>query len=100
MNSTHQRFQIRACRKFALEQNQRLFNQARALNAQAYELLEDAHLDIETFEQYRRLRNKAEARLREAIEHLRLVNQEFAELETRPKSKPDSAPAILQHTGR
>lgn len=48
MNSTHQRFQIRACHKLALEQNQRLFNQARALNAQAYELLENGRLDIDT----------------------------------------------------
>ncbi|ROL89287.1 hypothetical protein [Pseudomonas chlororaphis] len=100
MNSTHQRFQIRACHKLALEQNQRLFNQARALNAQAYELLENGRLDIDTFERYRRLRNKAEAKQREAIEHLRLVNQEFAELESRPKSTPDSDPAILQQTGR
>ena len=29
MNSTHQRFQIRACHKLALEQNQRLFKQPR-----------------------------------------------------------------------
>ncbi|SDY39767.1 hypothetical protein [Pseudomonas sp. NFIX28] len=98
MDTTHQRFQLRACRKFALEQNQRLFNQARALNARAYELLESPQLDSETFEQYRGLRRKAEAKYREAIEHLCLVNRDFAE--PRSEASPQEPRPVLHRTGR
>lgn len=98
MDTTHQRFQLRACRKFALEQNQRLFNQARALNARAYELLESPQLDSETFEQYRGLRRKAEAKYREAIEHLCLVNRDFAELHS--EASPQEPRPVLHRTGR
>ncbi|AZC18386.1 hypothetical protein [Pseudomonas sp. CMR5c] len=79
MYSTHQSLQLRACRKFALEQNQRLFKQAHDLNRKAYALLEQAQPDLDTFERYHLLRNKAEERLHEANEHLLLINHEFAE---------------------
>ncbi|AKA24369.1 hypothetical protein [Pseudomonas chlororaphis] len=100
MYSPHQRFQLRACRAFALEQNQRLFRHARALSAQAFALLDDARLDSETFEQYRHLRDKAEARFQEAIEHLRLINRDFADHEPRPPRHYPPKPLPLQHTGR
>lgn len=110
MYSTDQRFQLRACRKFALEQNQRLFKQAHDLNQQAYQLLEQAQPDLETFERYHLLRNKAEEKFHEASEHLRLINQEFADNQsqapaplpfTHAQSRQRQQPRpILQHTGR
>ncbi|MBC2659161.1 hypothetical protein H7A76_27290 [Pseudomonas sp. MSSRFD41] len=110
MYNTHQRFELRACRTFALEQNQRLFKQAHDLNQQAYELLEEAQPDLDTFERYHLLRNKAEEKFHEASEHLRLINQEFADNEppvpaplpfttAQPRQRQQPRP-ILQHTGR
>lgn len=66
-----------ACRQLALEQNQKLFNQANALTRSAFDLLERPDLDSELFDQYLRLRGKAQALLREAIEHLGVVNEHF-----------------------
>lgn len=81
MKSTSQKIQILACRKFALEQNERIVRQAHALNTQAHELLSHAHPNIDTFEQYHLLRHKAEEKFQEAAEHLSLVNENFAEEE-------------------
>ncbi|KTC43903.1 MAG: hypothetical protein ACN6QY_02980 [Pseudomonas sp.] len=110
MYTTQQRLQLRACRAFALEQNQRLFKQAHDLNQQAYELLEQGQPDLDTFERYHLLRNKAEEKFQEASEHLTLVNQEFAEPEpqapallpftpAQPRQRAQPRP-ILLHTGR
>ncbi|BAO63029.1 MULTISPECIES: hypothetical protein [Pseudomonas] len=100
--STHQRFQIRACRKFALEQNQRLFRQAQALDSQAYGLLDQEHLEIDTFERYRLLRNKAQAKYQEAVEHLRLINREFVDPQSPQDHSTfaDTAQPLLRLSGR
>ena len=66
-----------ACRDLALEQNQKLFNEANALSRSAFDLLERADFDSEKFDQYLRLRAKAEALFREAIEHLGVLNTHF-----------------------
>lgn len=108
MYSIHQRLQARACRKLALEQNQRLLKQAHTLNSQAYALLDKVRPDLDTFEQYHLLRNKAEEKFQEANEHLQLVNREFGEpqasgfaplLRTSPP-KQASRRSLLQRTGR
>ncbi|AZE66565.1 hypothetical protein [Pseudomonas synxantha] len=69
--------QMMACRQLAMEQNQKLFNQANALSRSAYQLLERPDLDSELFDQYLHLRGKAEALFREAIDHLGVLNEHF-----------------------
>lgn len=91
MKSSLQQIQVRACRKFALEQNERIVRQAHALNAQAHDLISQAHPNIDTFEQYHLLRQRAEEKFQEAAEHLRLVNEDFADDATtdhRPRPYP------------
>ncbi|KRP65729.1 hypothetical protein [Pseudomonas orientalis] len=66
-----------ACRQLAMEQNQKLFDEANALSRSAFDLLECADFDSEKFDQYLRLRAKAEALFREAIEHLGVLNTHF-----------------------
>ncbi|WP_423204029.1 hypothetical protein PGC34_19985 [Pseudomonas kribbensis] len=87
MNSSLQQIQARACRKFALEQNERMVRQAHALNAQAHDLISNAQPNIDTFEQYHRLRQRAEEKFQEAAEHLRLVNEDFVDVGT-PHHRP------------
>jgi uncharacterized membrane protein len=72
---------VTACRKFALEQNLRLFDQAHQLNRRAHALLDHADLDADTFNLYLAIKRKAERQYRHAIEHLQLINREFAEPE-------------------
>ncbi|MNJ05964.1 hypothetical protein D3C77_00430 [compost metagenome] len=79
MSDAHHRFQLKACRTFALKQNQRLFHQAWHLDHQAFALLDHPQLDAETFTQYQRLRHKASDKYLEAIEHLHLINRDFAD---------------------
>lgn len=67
-----------ACRRLAMEQNQKLFNQANALNRSAFDLLDRPDLDSEKFDDYLLMRRKAETLFREAIEHLCLLNEDFA----------------------
>ncbi|MBV4458622.1 hypothetical protein KVG96_11720 [Pseudomonas sp. COR58] len=110
MPSPRQHTQTRACREFALQQNQRLIRQAHALNAEAFALIANVRTNVDTFEQYHLLRNKAEEKFQEAKEHLRLVNETFAEPAApadrpRPLSagKPRQAIAhepVLRLTGR
>ncbi|PKH12836.1 hypothetical protein [Pseudomonas fluorescens] len=66
-----------ACRQLAMEQNQKLFNEANAISREAFDLLECADFDSAKFDQYLRLRAKAEALFREAIEHLGVLNTHF-----------------------
>ncbi|WP_419736468.1 hypothetical protein [Pseudomonas sp. COR18] len=69
---------LEACKRFALEQNRRLFDRAYALQHAAYELLERPDLDAETFSHYQTLKAKAQSQAREAIEHLQLVDRDIA----------------------
>lgn len=73
-----------ACRDLALEQNQRLFEKANALNQTARELLDRPDLDSEMFFNYLHLRDKANARFREALDHLLLINETFQGLASDP----------------
>lgn len=74
-NNTHTT--MMACRQLAMEQNQKLFNEANALSKSAFELLEHPDFDSEMFDKYLRLRGKAEVLFREAIEHLGVLNRHF-----------------------
>jgi uncharacterized membrane protein len=69
--------QIKACRAFALERNHQMFEEAQALSRSAFELLEGDDLDAEQFDRYQALRRKADVKFQEAIEHLRLLNEDF-----------------------
>lgn len=77
MQYTNTRTTMMACRQLAMEQNQKLFNEANALSKSAFELLEHPDFDSEMFDEYLRLRGKAEALFYEAIEHLRVLNKHF-----------------------
>lgn len=66
-----------ACRAFALERNRQLFEEAQALSRNAFELLEGSELDAEQFDRYQAMRHKADLKYEEAIEHLRLLNEDF-----------------------
>ncbi|MBS7842899.1 hypothetical protein KFF47_08925 [Pseudomonas fluorescens] len=74
-NNSHTK--MMACRQLAMEQNQKLFNQANALSNSAFDLLEHPDFDSEMFDEYLRLRGKAEALFREAIDHLGVLNKYF-----------------------
>ncbi|AZF10435.1 hypothetical protein C4J93_2237 [Pseudomonas sp. R2-37-08W] len=69
--------QLMACRQLAMDQNQKLFNEANAISRNAFDLLERPDFDSQMFDEYLRLRGKAEALFREAIEHLSVLNTHF-----------------------
>jgi hypothetical protein len=69
--------QIIACRRLALEQNQKLFEEANAINRSALDLLERSEFDSEMFLVYLQLQEKAKNRFREALEHITLLNEHF-----------------------
>ncbi|WP_460124917.1 hypothetical protein [Pseudomonas sp. S2_C03] len=71
------RDEIKACRAFALERNQQMFEEAQALSREAFAMLEGSDLDGELFDQYLTLRRKADLKFAEAIEHLRVLNENF-----------------------
>ena len=71
------RDEIKACRAFALERNRQMFEEAEALSRAAFELLEGGGLDGELFDRYRSMRRKADLKFAEAIEHLRVLNEDF-----------------------
>ncbi|RIJ13194.1 hypothetical protein DXT77_01405 [Pseudomonas sp. 91RF] len=73
--------QIKACRTLALERNRALFEEARALNRTANQLLEGESLDIEQFERYRAVRRKADRQFEDAIDHLSVLNEDFPPIE-------------------
>lgn len=77
MQYNHTHTKMMACRQLAMEQNQKLFNEANALSKSAFDLLEHPGFDSEMFDEYLRLRGKAEALFGEAIEHLGVVNEHF-----------------------
>lgn len=62
-----------ASHRLALEQNQRLFDDAYAIDHAAFTLLERDSLDAGAFEHYQALRRKAAARYMEALEHRSLI---------------------------
>lgn len=69
--------QIIACRRIAMEQNRRLFEEANALNRSALDLLDRSDFDSEMFLVYLQLQEKAKKRFREALEHITLLNEHF-----------------------
>jgi cellulose biosynthesis protein BcsQ len=69
--------QIIACRRVAMEQNQRLFEEANAINRSALDLLERSDFDSEMFLVYLQLKTRAKNRFREALEHATLLNEHF-----------------------
>jgi uncharacterized membrane protein len=69
--------QSQACRRLAMEQNKKLFEEANVLSRSASDLLEHAHLDSERFLRYLELRKKADAQYRDALEHLKLLTEQF-----------------------
>ena len=69
--------QIKACRAFALERNRQMFEEAQALSRSAWALLEVSDMDVELFDRYQAMRRKADLKFEEAIEHLRLLNEDF-----------------------
>jgi hypothetical protein len=69
--------EIKACRALALERNHQMFEEAQALSRSAFALLEGSDMDVEQFDRYRALRRKADLKFKEAIEHLRLLNEDF-----------------------
>lgn len=71
------RDEIKACRAFALERNQQMFEEAQALSRDAFAMLEGSDLDGEVFDRYLALRRKADLKFAEAIEHLRVLNENF-----------------------
>lgn len=71
------RDEIKACRAFALERNRQMFEEAQALSRHAFELLEGGDLDRALFDRYQLLRRKADLKFEEAIEHLRVINEDF-----------------------
>ncbi|WP_422422182.1 hypothetical protein [Pseudomonas sp. GZD-222] len=69
-----------ACIDLALERNNQLFEDARKLSSAAAALLEEPHLDSETFGLYLRMKQKADQKMLNAIEHRRLINREELDL--------------------
>jgi hypothetical protein len=73
--------QIIACRRVAMEQNQKLFEEANALNRSALDLLERSDFDSEMFLVYLQVKKRAENRFSEALEHAILLNEHFPSTE-------------------
>jgi hypothetical protein len=73
--------QIITCRRVAMEQNQKLFEEANAINRSALDLLERSDFDSEMFLIYLQLKKRAKNRFREALEHAVLLNEHFPSLE-------------------
>lgn len=68
---------LMARRSLALEQNQKMFNEANALSQSAFDLLDHCDFNHEMFDEYLQMRHKAESLFREAIEHLGSLNEHF-----------------------
>lgn len=84
MNSRYSAEQLLACRRFAMEQNEKLFEEANALNRHASDMLDQADFDSETFLEYLRCRGKADALFRQALAHISLLNEQFPPLPVTP----------------
>ncbi|KJZ33169.1 hypothetical protein [Pseudomonas fluorescens] len=74
--------EIKACRAFALERNRQMFEEAQAMSRNAFALLESSDMDVELFDRYQAMRRKADLKFEEAIEHLRLLNEDFPPVST------------------
>jgi hypothetical protein len=79
--------QINACRRVAMEQNKKLFEQANAINRTALDLLDSCDFDNETFLVYLQLRKKANNLFAEALEHITLLNAHFPSQELQTVQK-------------
>ncbi|VVO93180.1 hypothetical protein [Pseudomonas fluorescens] len=79
--------QIIACRRLAMEQNQKLFEEANAIHRSALDLLDRCDFDNETFLVYLQLRKKANTLFAEALEHIALLNAHFPSSELRNVQK-------------
>lgn len=77
MYTLYPNWQLQACRSVALEQNQKLFDEANALVCKTFDILDDPDLDSQMFLQYLQNRRKAEAMFRDALSHLALLNEQF-----------------------
>jgi len=86
MDSQRINAHLNACRRFAMEQNKKLFEKANTLNRSAINLLDRPDLDSEMFLQYLQLRRKADAQFREALDHLSLINEQFPALSNEPET--------------
>jgi hypothetical protein len=71
--------QLIACRRVAMEQNEKLFTEANDLNRQAYDLLDHPDFNSDMFMEYLQLRKKFQALFCEAMDHLALLNEQFPE---------------------
>jgi hypothetical protein len=69
--------QIIACRRVAMEQNRKLFEEANAINRSALDLLDRSDFDSEMFLVYLQLQEKAKYLFREALEHITLLEEQF-----------------------
>jgi len=76
-----------ACRQLALEQNQRLLDQAYALDHSAFTLLERPGLDARRFDRYQMLRRKAAERYMEALEHRGVIERAFSDSLAGPQDR-------------
>ncbi|MBH2033017.1 MAG: hypothetical protein I8H93_10560 [Pseudomonadales bacterium] len=74
------RDELKACREFALQRNRQMFEEAETLNQCAFALLEGSELDGEQFDRYQAMRRKADVKFAEAIEHLRVLNDDFPQV--------------------
>ncbi|MGF6220148.1 hypothetical protein [Pseudomonas sp. YL-218 TE3947] len=86
MYSQHTNAHLTACRRLAMEQNEKLFEEANALHRSAIDLLDRPDLDSEMFLQYLQLRGRADAKFREALDHLSLINEQFPALSNEPET--------------
>ncbi|MGF6330773.1 tetratricopeptide (TPR) repeat protein [Pseudomonas sp. BS3782 TE3695] len=77
MNGTMTSDQAIACLNLALERNQQLFSDAYHLSHAALDLLDQPNMDAEKFTQYQRKRRQADLKYLEAIEHLRLIMEQY-----------------------
>ena len=77
MQLNHKDTKLMARRRLAFEQNQRIFREANAINCSAWALLDRPDLDCEIFDEYLHVRLRANALFREAIVHLKLLNEIF-----------------------
>ncbi|MHC8333401.1 hypothetical protein [Pseudomonas sp. LB3P25] len=90
--------EIKACRAFALERNRQMFQDAQALSRSAWALLEVSDMDVELFDRYQAMRRKADLKFEEAIEHLRLLNEDFPPISTSTHNVHRLHPALESRT--
>lgn len=87
MYSRYSAEQLLACRRLAIEQNEKLFEQANALSRNASDILDQPDFDSEKFLEYLQQRDKADALFREALTHIVLLNEQFPPLPGPPADR-------------